>query len=101
MKIRNGFVSNSSSSSFVIMGVKTTDLDTPEKDYKSKLVFEMCGIDNYRDEHFCGAYPNSMKDNETLREFKQRILDEINQFGFSQTFTMEDLTWWEDAGYNG
>ena len=37
MKIRNGFVSNSSSSSFVIVGYKMTDLDLSDENKKNMM----------------------------------------------------------------
>ena len=82
MKIRNRFVSNSSSSSFCILGV-TIDRDIKEKiesDRTIKLDIQY-GIDTYLGEYIAGLPPVDMKDDETLAQFKTRIQTELNKVG--------------------
>jgi len=101
MKIRSGFVSNSSSSSFCILGVDLTGLDEPKEWKNPKVAQHITGIADYYELELIGANPSKMLDDETLREFKQRVLDDINQLGYSKKFTLKDLDWWIDGGYNG
>ena len=99
MKIRTDFVSNSSSSSFVLWGV---DFDVNELAQKLKdagLLKEDENADEYSDtplyEFFenagfdygesvigddtvvLGMKPDEMKDDETLAQFKQRVVEKL------------------------
>jgi hypothetical protein len=99
MKIRTDFVSNSSSSSFVLWGV---DFDVNELAQKLKdagLLKEDENADEYSDmplyEFFenagfdygesvigddavvLGMRPDEMKDDETLAQFKQRVVEKL------------------------
>lgn len=40
-----------------------------------------------------------MKGSETLDQFKERVLREINSLGFE--FSLVDLKWYSDCGRNG
>lgn len=110
MKIRSGFVSNSSSSSFCILGIKMP-LDVDEMD--GDVVSTEWGIGDYYDMTFVGACPEQMTDDETLAQFKQRVSDDINKTAkkvheeeelegeFEDVCTPSDLRWYTDGGYEG
>lgn len=105
MKVRNGFVSNSSSSSFCLFGIEAPsgeDYDSlEEKIDKSKMKLEFhSGISDYSDDsYFIGLTPTAMKDDETLLQFKQRIVDALIAGGIEAT--TKDVKFYSDAGYNG
>ena len=106
MKIRADFVSNSSSSSFVLWGV-SFDTDNlveklrdaglvPERpddgeDYVNKDIEEFLDsrkipydeyVFGYDDNYIAfGLSPAEMKDNEILKEFKVRIVDKLKSYG--------------------
>lgn len=106
MKIRADFVSNSSSSSFVLWGVSfdTDNLveklrdaglvperpdggeDHVNEDIEEFLDSRKIPYDEYvfgYDDNFIafGLSPACMKDNETLKEFKTRVIDRLKSYG--------------------
>lgn len=112
MKIRNGFVSNSSSSSFCIYGTYIQDPSLLTAEFREKLMKELgkdsweqveedcdsyemrdtisdlLGMSFYGYEHNCiGLEPDAIGDDETGRQFKNRVQDVIRsafdcEFGF-------------------
>ena len=103
MKIRNGYVSNSSSSSFMILGIivpkSFNELDeASHKIDRNHFILDIRqGLDDYGSETvFIGATPYKMNDNETLLNFKKRIVKELDFCGFN--VKTEDLKWFSDSG---
>lgn len=96
MKIRSGFVSNSSTSSFCILGIVLNDGEwDDELDYLSNdLIHIEYGISDY-DDYLLGAPPKSMKDNETLIQFKTRVASEISSV-LDRNVTADELNWHND-----
>ena len=103
MKIRIGFVSNSSSSSFCLFGVFVGD-SNKSYDEACKLVEgnELC-VENACDECdnsvYVGLPPEKMKEDETLREFRERIKSQLAKNGLD--CKDEEISWITDGGYNG
>lgn len=104
MKIRTGFVSNSSSASFVIYG-KAFTVDEMEKlaqangyddwdDFlESKKLLGVC------DEYyvFVGEDIRSIRDDETMGEFKKSVEDQLVAAGLAKPddkFEVHDVTMW-------
>ena len=118
MKIRNGFVSNSSSSSFLIYGVtfentsemveKASDkLKTEWKEYNKEnknyeISFEdyMDDFEGYRpydDYTYLGLSWGDIKDDETGAQFKERAYEYIKE---NFNITKEDLSTHEECWHD-
>ena len=112
MKTRLGYVSNSSSSSFCIVGIVTEldgdfKQDKDDSDYDYDFVERICknldfhrGIYDYSEDRWIiGKSIKSMKDDETLASFKKRIFQELVKSGF--TGGEDHIGIRIDGGYEG
>lgn len=105
MKIRNGFVSNSSSSSFLIFGIYIDDISelTPlvsEEDMNIYDIMENIIPGNVlhwyiipwdEDDVYIGLDWDQVQDDETGAEFKTRVTDLINQY-LGKSYQISDLS---------
>ena len=103
MKTRQGFVSNSSSSSFCILGVEI-ERDICDKVEAAREQLKGTGVEtNYAisgGEWVCvGINVTTMKDDETPLQVKQRLVSALDKIGVSVDIAKVGFI--EDGGYNG
>ena len=97
MKIRTGFVSNSSSSSFVAWGVSADDVELAN-DYDDEG-FEKGG----QEYDFVGLTVDWFMENHpelTFGEVKKFVADKLNK-RFRTNFTDKDISYREEGWYDG
>lgn len=112
MKIRTGFVSNSSSSSFCIIGVviDESDFSIPGVDdiyeyFEKKFCASetplklVRGIDDYYDDKLLGVGIKSLDENKTIAEHKKEIFEELKKLGYNGSFSKVEIL--VDGGYEG
>ena len=102
MKIRSGFVSNSSSSSFCVVGVPL-EYDDIKKIEELKNM-DLCDLSDYSGEYdfivefgydneagLMGIDMHDMKDNDTLKSMKERCWNKIKELGLDEMFGYNDI----------
>ena len=96
MKIRNGFVSNSSSTSFCLYGIYVpSGYDRlRDKADKSRLGTHS---DQEGDGIYIGLHPSSIKDDETGAQFKRRATEALEALTGKKVV----CGWHQDGWYNG
>jgi hypothetical protein len=101
MKVRKGFVSNSSSCSFLLYGTYTDDKDLIEKAEKFNSKLTSKGIETYSmdfsDGLYIGKSPDKMRDDQTMSDFKKEVAQTIDEIlGAPQNYSFLEEAW-----YNG
>ena len=103
MKIRNGFVSNSSSSSFCILGIPLSDLGIEDLDSAIDIIdchenlsYES-GIETYYEDYVIGINPECIDENKTIKETKQEIANMINE-SLNVNITPNEISFHTDGG---
>lgn len=104
MKIRLGFVSNSSSSSFCLYGVRITEemkSDWKLPEYMDELDLPL-PLENYNPSgysDYVGVSLTNIKDDETGGQFKERVFELLK--GSFPKINKKDLKIYQQAWYNG
>lgn len=100
MKIRAGFVSNSSSSSFCILGVVASGVINSDIkwDLPKGFVSEY-GISDY-DGELIGMNPESLDENMTIKQTKEYIAKTLSE-SYGVEVKPEEIHWHMDGGYDG
>lgn len=104
-KIRNGFVSNSSSSSFCILGISVSRSEFENKNlevpWDCKEFDIERGLENYYDEWVVGISPNRLlKETQPLPKIREDLRVKLEKY-FNREVTIEEVQFRTDGGYDG
>jgi len=119
MKVKTNFVTNSSTTSFVVWGMEL-DYDDyrklvsngkkSEDDIYEDIIDIFINkleennikyfISQYSDSICFGLHPTNMDDNETLLNFKDRVIESFKNIGLNN-LTYNDIIWIERAERDG
>lgn len=101
MKIRHGFVSNSSSTSFCIYGIKI-ETDEDISDLNDRLDELLTGtilekeINWDSDAMWVGVSLSEMQDNETLKQFKTKVEKALEKIKLEGVLDIYEESWYDD-----
>lgn len=109
MKIRYGFVSNSSTTSFCIYGIAVNDdLDASLSLKARRLIPKI--LERYSNPNcllgeleYIGVSPYQMEDNETKKQFEERVKKTIVEFLTENDIEFDEngFCWYLDGWYDG
>lgn len=94
MKIRNGFVSNSSTSSFCIYGVNLCRIDEELQNNLTESGIEIHYVDS---NFYVGKSWSSIKDDETGAQFKDAVEKSIREVINNEeiSFRTHEMAWYD------
>lgn len=98
MKIRNGFVSNSSSTSFCIYGTRIANKSFDFMSELEKLGFDYHYADQWGDDLIVGGSLMNCRDDQTMGDFKKEIMEKLKQFLKTDDIKCDVV---QDGWYNG
>jgi hypothetical protein len=100
MKTRNGFISNSSSSSFLIYGIQLGSFEWTEEEYELTQTAEQMGLNVYDLDWatYLGLEWDQVQDNETGAQFKERVKNMLTELLKKEP---TELGTYSEAWYDG
>ena len=98
MKIRHGFVSNSSSTSFCIYGTRIANKSFDFTSKLDKLGLDYHEADQSGDDLYVGGSLTKCRDDQTMGDFKKEVVKKLKKILKTDDFKCDTL---QDGWYNG
>jgi hypothetical protein len=100
MKVRMGFVSNSSSTSFCIFGIVVSESQLDCRQIKDRSLKACRGIDELYGEYAVGTHPDNLDVNKTIAQHRIEMAEKLSKaMGYQVEPT--DIKFYSDGGYEG